>query len=285
MELYLKSDSGYEKQDLSTEDYLSWFKSATDDEGNVKEDCLLYGDADVKVHTDKTITFIMSDDSLDRDFERFDTAGWNLKTYKKNPVLLWSHDRSIPAIGKMERVRVKDNELIGSPVFDANDELAVKLAGKVQGGIIRSGSVGFFPSKIEFNEDEKDPCKLIYRKQELREFSLCNVPANPNAVVVEQPGKSVLKDVNAWTQRTQTDTDKNDTVNIDTVIIPIAEWEDINARLDMLEDGIKTVQDMQMRMAETVVKDDNNLYEALINSREKPPTRDLRTLLDKRRGK
>ena len=79
MEIYLKSEGQYVKNEMSEDAYLDWFKSNTDDEGNLTEDCMLYKDGDLSVNTDKSITFIMSDDSLDRDFERFDTTGWDLK--------------------------------------------------------------------------------------------------------------------------------------------------------------------------------------------------------------
>lgn len=289
MDLYLKSDGGYVKKELSNEDYLGWFKSNTNDEGDVTEDCLLYKDADLKINTDKSVTFIMSDDSLDRDFERFDTAGWNLKTYKKNPVLLWSHDRSIPAIGLMEKTRVKDNQLIGNPVFDMDDPLAVQIAGKVQKKVLRSGSVGFFPSKVEFNDDDKDPCRLTYMKQELREFSVCNVPANPNAVVVEE-GKAKegtaeqLKDTNAWTKRVPGNyqpTD-NDIVNIGTAVISIVEWEEYKMKVDAMEEGLEKVQNMLMHMKQTVAKDDKNYYTELLKTK-KPQPQGLKELLQQRR--
>ena len=85
---------------------------------------------------------------------------------------------------------MKENKLLGNPIFDQNDTLAMKIEQKIKDGYLKTGSVGFFPSKVEIPEDEKDPCKLIYKKQELREFSICNVPANPNATVLE-PDKSV----------------------------------------------------------------------------------------------
>jgi phage head maturation protease len=44
--------------------------------------------------------------------------------------------------------------------------------------------VGFRVIEIEIpdKEDSKDGTTLIFRKQELLEFSICNVPANPFAL-------------------------------------------------------------------------------------------------------
>ena len=47
----------------------------------------------------------MSTNDLDRDFEKIDQKGWQLENYKVNPIVLWSHDRKIPAIGYAENVK------------------------------------------------------------------------------------------------------------------------------------------------------------------------------------
>jgi HK97 family phage prohead protease len=55
---------------------------------------------------------------------------------------------------------------------------------RVKAGVIRAGSVGFRVIEIEIPDREtaKDGTSLIFRKQELLEFSVCNVPANPYAL-------------------------------------------------------------------------------------------------------
>ena len=54
----------------------------------------------------------------------------------------------------------------------------------MKAGVIRAGSVGFRVMEIEIpsKEDSRDGTSLIFRKQELLEFSICNVPANPWAL-------------------------------------------------------------------------------------------------------
>jgi phage head maturation protease len=58
----------------------------------------------------------------------------------------------------------------------------------VKAGVIRAGSVGFRPIEIEIpsKNDSKDGTSLIFCKQELLEFSICNVPANPYALANER---------------------------------------------------------------------------------------------------
>lgn len=124
----------------------------------------------------------MSTFDVDRDFEKVGPAGWNLKNYLANPVILWSHDYSIPAIGYAENMKA-DTVLEGDIVFNSKefDEFGWSIGQRVKAGALRCGSVGFIAEEVEFLESKDRECDLIFRKQELLEFSICCVPANPFA--------------------------------------------------------------------------------------------------------
>lgn len=124
---------------------------------------------------------------VDRCLERVDPDGWELENYKMNPVVLWAHDATIPAIGYAEDVN-KGEDLSGTVVFNGKefDEFGWSIGQRVKYGSIRSGSVGFLVKEIEFVDHREKPeekADLIFRKQELLEFSICNVPANPLALM------------------------------------------------------------------------------------------------------
>jgi HK97 family phage prohead protease len=59
------------------------------------------------------------------------------------------------------------------------DPFGWAIGERVKAGVIRAGSVGFRILEIEIPDKEtgKDGTTLIFRKQELLEFSICNVPA------------------------------------------------------------------------------------------------------------
>ncbi len=180
----MKSVEGlWEEKDISGDELTTWFADHTKD-GIVCDEIVLFTDAIFKAEGD-SVGWVLSDMSLDRDAERVDPAGADLKNYKKNPVVLWAHDSRTPAIGKVLNPRVKDGQLVGKVEFDSkeNDPFAGMIAGKVRAGIIQAGSIGFKPNSVEFIEESKDPTRLIHRKWELLEFSICNVPANSNAMV------------------------------------------------------------------------------------------------------
>ncbi|GHV82569.1 hypothetical protein AGMMS49991_11270 [Spirochaetia bacterium] len=124
---------------------------------------------------------------LDRYGERIDPAGWDFKQYMDNPVIEWAHNYLIPAIGKMDGVHIDDEGIHGLVHFNGKeyDPFGWAIGERVRAGVIRAGSVGFRVVEIEIPDTEtaKDGTSLIFRKQELLEFSICNVPANPWALV------------------------------------------------------------------------------------------------------
>jgi HK97 family phage prohead protease len=118
-----------------------------------------------------------------------------------NPVVEWAHRYDIPAIGKIEGLAV-DNDGLHGLVFFNDKSFATfgwSIGERVKAGVIRAGSVGFRAIEIEIpsKEDSKDGTCLIFRKQELLEFSICNVPANPFALAKEERKMKSEKSDNA----------------------------------------------------------------------------------------
>jgi HK97 family phage prohead protease len=140
--------------------------------------------ADGETGQDFSWTFSTFD--LDRFDERIDPAGWDYKRYMDNPVVEWAHRYDIPAIGRADGLYADDKGLHGTIVFNSKDydPFGWGIGQRVQAGVIRAGSVGFRVIEIEIPDREtaKDGTTLIFRKQELLEFSICNVPANPFAL-------------------------------------------------------------------------------------------------------
>jgi len=123
---------------------------------------------------------------LDRFGERIDPMGWDFKKFMDNPVVEWAHRYDIPAIGKIESLAMDNEGLHGVVYFNDKsfDPFAWSIEQRIKAGSIRAGSVGFRVIEIEIPaaSDSKDGTRLIFRKQELLEFSICNVPANPFAL-------------------------------------------------------------------------------------------------------
>jgi len=135
---------------------------------------------------EKGFPWTLSTFDLDRFCERIDPQGWDFKRYMANPIVEWAHRFDIPAIGKIEGLTIDDEGLHGLVFFNdkSYDAFGWSIGQRVKAGVIRAGSVGFRALEIEIpsKEDSKDGTSLIFRKQELLEFSICNVPANPFAL-------------------------------------------------------------------------------------------------------
>lgn len=121
---------------------------------------------------------VASTASEDRHGEIVKVDGWDLKNFKKNPVLLWSHDHTEMAVGKATKIWVdgtgKRAKLMVEGVIHEATEKARALKQLVKEGFISTMSVGFRPLEAEGNE---------FVKQELLEVSFVNVPANQDAAI------------------------------------------------------------------------------------------------------
>ena len=154
----------------------------------VEKNIELIASVPICLSTDKENSFswTLSTFDLDRYNERIDPHGWDFSQYVKNPVVEWSHRYDIPAIGKIENLTIDDKGLHGVVFFNSKDFdlFGWSIGERVKAGVIRAGSVGFRVLEIEIpsKEDSKDGTNFIFRKQELLEFSICNVPANPFAL-------------------------------------------------------------------------------------------------------
>jgi HK97 family phage prohead protease len=131
---------------------------------------------------DRVVRFVFSDSSIDRMGDRISVSGWDLAAYRSNPTVLWSHDAMLPPIGRTLRVFPEGQRLLGDVEFaDASvNEFADSIYKMVRAGFIQSGSVGFLPTKYKYSDRGSG---IDFLEQELLEYSMTNVPANPNALI------------------------------------------------------------------------------------------------------
>lgn len=127
-----------------------------------------------------TIRFVFSSGIVDRHGEIIDQKGWKLENYLKNPVVLWGHDQSKFPIGKAANMGLLNDKLEGDVIFAYNENPEAAIAFELcAGGFLSAGSVGFMNLKWMY-DDVNDLLTLL--ENELFEFSIVNVPANPEAL-------------------------------------------------------------------------------------------------------
>lgn len=151
----------------------------------------------------RTIDFIISTETVDRMGDTIAAKGWDLKAYKKNPVILFAHDSREPPIGRAIRIGTKGDKLIARAEFTPEDmnPFGYAIFQMYIGGFMKATSVGFRPIKFEQTEDEKRVGGIDFLKQELLEFSAVPVPANPEALIEARSAGIDTTPFKDWAER------------------------------------------------------------------------------------
>ena len=140
-------------------------------------------DCEVKKVQDRTYEFTASTSGMDRDGEVIQADGWDLRNFKKNPVIAYAHDYRALPIGRAPRVWIHNGTLKNTIEFppEGTYEFADIVERLVDTGYLKTESVGFIPKKWEDGDGEKAP-RRTYTKQELLEISIVPIPSNPDAL-------------------------------------------------------------------------------------------------------
>lgn len=130
-----------------------------------------------KQDTNKPITFVLSDESVNSYGFVVLTEGIDTSAFERNPVMLYMHNRDGNVIGRWENIRKDGKRLLGDAVFDDSTELAATVKKQVEKGFLRSVSIG-----IEQIATEELNGVQTVTKCRLIEVSIVDIPSNENAV-------------------------------------------------------------------------------------------------------
>ena len=131
---------------------------------------------------------IISTEAVNSYGTRVLTSGIDLEQFKRNPVLLWMHRRAFDGqsmpIGKIDNLRVEEVKLIGTPIFEQNDEFARKIESKWESGFLRMASAA-----LEHTEVNPDPAlalegqtRATVTRCKLIEVSIVDIGGNDEAL-------------------------------------------------------------------------------------------------------
>jgi hypothetical protein len=150
------------------------------------------------VEETRTIEFVISTAAKDRHRTVLNQQGWDLANYSRNGIVGYQHnvyggdmciaDNPDNVIGR-GAAYMEGDQLIGRVTFEPADlnPLAEKIFRKVLFGSLRATSVGFAEvGKGRWGEGEEARGAknetYYFAGQELLEFSIVNIPSNPEAV-------------------------------------------------------------------------------------------------------
>jgi HK97 family phage prohead protease len=172
---------------------LRHFKRMVKD-GARPRDALLYKQLVSAAETmgDRLVRYTITSDTVDRQNDVVSIDGWDLAPYKSNPVVLWGHRASDLPIGKCVELTQVGNALkavvdyvpFDMPVVGQLAEAVLRMS---RSGFLSATSVGFRALDYEVAEDRDDGeswwAPLNFLRQELLEFSVVTIPANPDALI------------------------------------------------------------------------------------------------------
>ena len=144
-----------------------------------------------KEFNDKELSFVAyaSKEVIDRDGELIKSNAWELDDYRKNPVVLLSHDYSQLPVGKSLWEKMGPDGLKFKPKF-ANTDTGREVYQLYKEGILNAFSVGFIP--MEWDEgDGESKAHRVYTKAKLLEVSCVAVPSCPDALVERMVSKGI----------------------------------------------------------------------------------------------
>jgi capsid assembly protease len=109
---------------------------------------------------------------------------WRLERFLKNPVVLFAHDICSLPIGRAKHVRVESGQLLLTVKFATAkaNPVAEFCWQSVLEDMLRGGSVGFLPGRIE-REEVNGAIRPALYENELYEFSLVPVPSDEDSLV------------------------------------------------------------------------------------------------------
>lgn len=197
---------------------------------------------------ERSVEVVVSSESLDAHGDVVD-QDWDLKRYKRNPVVLWSHNNSFFSgpeadlpIGYAKDVAVRNGRLEATLVFV--DEKANPMAEKVWQGFrqksLHAVSAGFRPHSVS-REVEDDFEYFRLSKNELYEISVCPIGSNPDAVAKEK-ALTQLKALAAKSTRSAAPE----------INAPIGAQKEPAMETKELEDKIKTLEAAAAKNAESL---------------------------------
>ena len=150
--------------------------------------------ADVEMLGERSIRAICSTANVDMMGEVVEQEGADLSVYKRNPIVLFSHNPEHP-VGAAGNVRVENGKLLADIEFAplGISQKADETCAMVKAGILKSISIGFDPTDSEPMNPSRPRGPQRYKKWTLAEISIVAIPANNDAVVTAKALETKVK--------------------------------------------------------------------------------------------
>ena len=126
--------------------------------------------------------FVISTSGKKRDMGVLELDGLDVSNYLRNPIVNYVHDFFGLPIGLTSRLHLTSRRMTGRLRW-APTEQAAQIRTLVDGGFLRAASVSWSPIEVEpLTDDDGRWTGWHWIKSDMLEWSICPVPADPQAV-------------------------------------------------------------------------------------------------------
>lgn len=145
----------------------------------------------VRAHDEDTrrVTVVVSTGDIARDGAIINQAGWDLRNYERNPVVLWGHDDSSLPIARAVETITSEDEMLQVHEFAAHPR-AEEVFQAIRGRFVNATSVRWTPGETVRREVNGRNVLVFERGHELLEVSYVPIPADPGSLVVRADGRT-----------------------------------------------------------------------------------------------
>lgn len=150
----------------------------------------------------RIIRFVISTGSVDRMGDTVAPAGWDLADFiRGGQPVLFAHNRWDPVVGRGVRTYMEPNQLVSETQFTPRElnPFGFMIFQLYAADYMRATSVGFLPLEYNYAEDRKRGINFI--RQQLMEYSMVPVPANPDCLSSAKAAGVDVAPMRAWAER------------------------------------------------------------------------------------
>lgn len=136
----------------------------------------------------RAVSVTITTQSVDRDGDIVVASGIDIRSFQKNPVVLWQHDHKTP-IARATQLQYTESGIEAEVLFPAAGVCAKsdEVYGLIQAGVVNASSIGFMPVDYDYDENLGG---FMINESELYEFSFVSVPSNRDALITQRSALS-----------------------------------------------------------------------------------------------
>ena len=130
-------------------------------------------------------SYVLSDSSVNEYGFRLLTSGYQIESFRKNPIGYYMHRREDGIVLKWEDLHIEDDKLMGTPVINLSHPRGEQTLAEAENGFLNAASVGHIVV-LEYSTDKDQmlPGQTgpTITKWYNKECSLVDIPGNCNAL-------------------------------------------------------------------------------------------------------